>query len=284
MEPQAPAGQDRGVQQAFSWQTSSSLGQHDPSQQALPPQSAASQHPLQAPSQQLGVWPEQWVSSQHAWQLPPHRCGLLAGQAHTPSWQVAPPQHAPAIPLPHARPKSRQVGQQAVPLLQPLLLMLPFGIVVRQKTAPLVFVLRLILAPRRSASTRHALPRLAPPKLAPLASACFRLAPERLQLVQLTFFSAVVLPKSHFARYALGLGVQEAVALEKQTASDAVWSALRRGVLPLRPLPRVFPRPRPFPAPLPRRRFPLPAVSGGARRERSDPASRAASAPRRDTA
>jgi hypothetical protein len=52
-----------------------------------------------------------------------------------PLWQLAPPQQRlPGVP--QLSPGSRlQVGQQAVALLHPLLLMLPLGIVVRQKMA-----------------------------------------------------------------------------------------------------------------------------------------------------
>ena len=97
-------------------------------------------------------------------------------------------------------PTSMQVWQHFVLLLQPVLLMLPLGILVRQKMAPLRLVLAAIVAPLRSASTKQTRLRFALVKLAPLASARSRLELLRLQLVQLTFSSALEPVKSHFAR------------------------------------------------------------------------------------
>ena len=100
-----------------------------------------------------------------------------------------------------------QVGQQLVDLAQPLLLMLPLGIVVRQNTALLVSVLDAMAAPVRLASTRHAPLRLAWVKFAPRALAPRKLAAERLHLLQLTPFRVLEAPKSHFARFAFGPGL-----------------------------------------------------------------------------
>ena len=55
-------------------------------------------------------------------------------------------------------------------LLQPLLLIVPSGLTVRQKMAPEVCVVPLMTAPRRLASTRHAPLSWAPVKLAPRPS------------------------------------------------------------------------------------------------------------------
>jgi hypothetical protein len=162
-------------------------------------QSPLAQQPRQTPSQQRGVSPPQPPSSQHPLQTPPQSTGLSAGQAQTPWIQRAPPQHPPPSGPPQGPPISWQVGQQRVRLLQPELLIVPFGIVVRQKIAPLVLTLPKF-APLKSASTRQALPRFALLRLAPDALAPFRFAPERLQLVQTAPWRSVELLRSHMAR------------------------------------------------------------------------------------
>ena len=114
-----------------------------------------------------------------------HACGVFVVIQTSPAWQQTLPQH-PLLPaqqppvLQPVLPGSTQVGQHLVLLEQPLLLVLPFGIVVRQKIAPSRLVLALIVAPVRSASTRQTLLRLALVKLAPLASARSRLESARL--------------------------------------------------------------------------------------------------------
>lgn len=166
-----------------------------------PGQSAAVQQvPLRHwPLQQTLPLPHCWfvVQGEHRWL----RQTGFAGSVHSAVAQQSPETH---LPLQQSCPAGQgcaasQAGQHFVPVLQPLLLMLPFGIVVRQNFAPEVLA-PLRLAPLRSASIRQALLRLARVKLAPLASAPLRLAPLRLQLLQLTFSRAVEPLKSQLAR------------------------------------------------------------------------------------
>ena len=149
------------------------------------------------------------------------------------------------MPVPHVLPTSMQVWQHFVLLLQPVLLMLPLGMIVRQKMAPLRFVLAAIVAPVRSASTRQTRLRLALVKLAPLALALSRLESLRLQLVQLTFSSALEPVKRQLARLAAGPGTQAPLPKQLPGGEACALVLWRRrpllSALPLPPLPRPAP-------------------------------------------
>jgi hypothetical protein len=100
---------------------------------------------------------------QHCLQAPLQFCGESAGQRQMPlpslvALQEAPPQQPPPI-VQLVLPIAMQVWQQLVLLSHPVLLMLPSGMMVRQKIALAAFS-RPILAPFRIVSTKQTWLRL----------------------------------------------------------------------------------------------------------------------------